>query len=205
MAIETPQPWPSTAGWLPPDTDQLVVAIVLRAFCDMAICENPKSSNRSGRIDTYNRRAGAPIGSYWCGSWATSVWVDAGADVPPEERASCDIIGRWARTCLGCGVKNPMEQVEVCATCHHPILWTNTPQVGNLVLYTDHARLPGSGDLHLHHVGLLIRHEPYLVSAEGNTSYSGFSRNGEAVLVKLVDSSRVAGYVRPRRRRAATS
>lgn len=174
MPIEAAQPWPSFAGWLAPDLPALNKAIVFRAMADLGICEMPPSSNRSGRIDLYNTRAGAPLGSYWCASAATSWYVDAGADVPPSERASCDAIMAWAK---------------------REGLWSATPVEGALVLYG----VPGNAE----HIGLIIRIAPYLISIEGNTAFSGFTRNGEAVLVKKVDTTRVLGYVHPRARRVA--
>lgn len=175
--IETPQAWPSVAGWLAPDLPGLNKAIVLRALADVGICEMPPSSNRSGRIDAYNIRAGAPLGSYWCASEATACYVDSGADVPLSGRASCDVIMAWAKKE---GLFVPKAQ---------------TPLPGYMVLYgtaTD-----------AHHVGILIRSAPYLIDVEGNTSFSGFSVNGEAMLVKRVDVTRVVGWVKPRARKAA--
>jgi hypothetical protein len=177
---EQAQPWPSVAGWLAPDLPGLNKAIVFRVMADIGICEQPPSSNRSGRIDAVNQRAGAPLGSYWCASEATACYVDAGADVPSEGRASCDVIMQWA-------IKNGLFV---------PISGSSGLVVpGMMVLYGTAADA--------HHVGIIIRSSPYQISAEGNTSFSGFSTNGEAVLVKKVDLARVAGYVRPRPRRAA--
>jgi hypothetical protein len=160
-----------------PDLPGLNKAIVFRALADVGICETPPSSNRSGRIDKYNSRAGAPLASYWCASAATSWYVDAGADVPPSGRASCDVIMAWAKKE---GLWEPKESV---------------PLPGWMVLYGTPADA--------HHIGVIIRGSPYQISAEGNTAFGGFSRNGEAVLVKKVDLTRVVGYVRPRARKAA--
>lgn len=171
MPIEKPQAWPSFAGWLAPELPPLNKAIIFRAMADLGICENPPSSNRSGRIDEYNARAGAPDGSYWCASFSTACYVDAGADVPLSARASCDTIMAWAK-------KNGT--------------WHAKPIEGALVLYGTPADA--------HHIGIVIRLTPYLLSIEGNTAYGGFSVNGEAVLVKKVDTTRVVGYVHPRPR-----
>ena len=175
--IEQPQNWPSTAGWLSPSVPALNKAIVFRAMADIGICEMPPSSNRSGRIDAYNTRAGAPLGSYWCASAVTTWYVDAGADVPGTGRASCDVIMQWAKKQ---GLFVPKAG---------PVL------PGYMVLY--------GLETDAEHIGLVIRESPYQISVEGNTSFSGFSRNGEAVLVKRVDSARVVGYVRPRSRQTA--
>lgn len=169
--IEQPKPWPSFAGWLGDDVPPLHKAIIFRAFADLGICENPASSNRSGRIDEYNRRAGAPLASYWCAAAATAWLVDAGADAPPQDRASCDAIMAWAKK-VG--------------------LWHSTPIPGALVLYGTPADA--------HHIGLVVRVAPYAISIEGNTSFSGFTTNGEAVLLKKVDPTKVVGYAYPRPR-----
>lgn len=176
MTIEIAQPWPAVAGWLKPELPNLNKAIVFRALADVGICEMPPSSNRSGRIDAYNQRAGAPLGSYWCASEATACYVDSGADVPPTDRASCDVIMAWAK-------KNGLFVPKGGAVLP-----------GYMVLYGTAADA--------HHVGILIRESPYQIDVEGNTSFAGFSRNGEAMLVKKVDLDRVVGYVRPRARAA---
>lgn len=177
---ETPQAWPSVAGWLAPSLPTLNKVIVLRCFHDLGICEQPPGSNRSGRIDTYNKRGGSPVGSYWCMNWATSVWVDAGAQVPDRSRGSCDVTWHWAR---------------------RQGLATDDPVPGAMVIYTNKRTLatgPFAGHLDAVHVGIIVRVEPYLIAAEGNAAWSGFSANGEAVLLKRVDTARVLGYVTPR-------
>jgi hypothetical protein len=181
MATEKPQPWPSVAGWLTPDLPMLNKAIVFRCFHDLVTCEKPAGSNRGGRIDTYNKRGGSPVGSYWCMNWATAVWVDAGADVPDRDRGSCDVTWHWGKR-QGLEIKQPVP--------------------GAMVVYTNWRKLtagPFAGELDAVHVGIVLRTDPYLVSAEGNASWGGsFSANGEAVLLKRVDSGRVLGYIKPR-------
>ena len=171
MPIEKPQPWPALAGWLSPNLPALNRSIVFRCFHDLGICETPAGSNRSGRIDTYNQRAGSPLGSFWCASQATAVYVDAGADVPLTLRASCDELMKWAK---------------------REGLWSQRVIEGAMVLYG----VPGDAT----HVGIVIRVSPYLISAEGNAAFGGHSRNGEAMLVRKVDVSRVLGYIHPRPR-----
>lgn len=181
MPIEMPQPWPAALAHIPPDTPSLAIAICDRALSDIVVCETPRSSNRGGRIDEYNRRAGAPLGSYWCASAATAWVVDAGGDVPPTDRAVCETIMRWAIA----------QQ-----------LWFSTPVIGAFVLYgtpDGHGSWKVNDAGHYaHHVGIVVRVLPYLVSFEGNTAFSGFSVNGEAVLAKLIDTTRVLGYAHPR-------
>lgn len=178
-------PWPHIFPWF---TDALPVLnrqIVMRALQDLGTCEEPAGSNRGERIDEWNKRAGSPLGSFWCASWATSVWEDAGAEVPFSERASCDRIVSWAL---------------------HESLWipnnsvSRDPRVyeGHFVVYTNREKL-ASGNLDAVHIGVVIRCAPYLLSLEGNSSLGGaFSANGEAVVLRRVDVRRVYGFVRPR-------
>lgn len=162
-------PWPSMAGWLPDDLPQLNKAIIFRAFSDAGICEVPMSSNRSGRIDEYNQRAGVPLGSYWCMSWATAVWEDCGAKIPSSGRASCDIVMEWAK-------QNG--------------LWHQEPVIGALVLYG----VPGNAE----HTGIVIRTSPVRRSLEGNAGVAGgVTRNGEGVEMKVVAANRVLGFAHP--------
>jgi hypothetical protein len=118
-------------------------------------------------------RAGSPLGSYWCSAWATAVWEDAGADVPTSLRAVCEAVRLWA---AGNGT----------------LILSSPPKPGYLVLYR-------GADQKAHHVGIIIRSEPYLISAEGNAPWAGESNNGEAVLLRRVrpTSQPVMGYVRP--------
>lgn len=156
------------ARWLPDSTPPLERAIVLRALSDIGICENPPGSNRSGVIDEYNRRAGAPLGSYWCAS-AMGVWIEDAGGQTPAGRASCDNWYAWAKT---------------------NGLWTLTPRPGYGVLY-------GVGD-DAQHCGVVVRITPLLLSVEGNTSLGGqFSRNGVAVDLKEVNQPRRLGYIIP--------
>jgi hypothetical protein len=157
------------AGWLSDEVPHLNRLIVMRALCDLGICETPEGSNRGGRIDGYNRRAGAPLGSYGCASWATAVWVDCRATVPPTSRASCDVVMAWAQ---------------------REGQWSRrAPVVGAFVLYGTEADAS--------HIGILIRTAPYLISIEGNAAWGGHSRNGEAVVCRRVDLARVVGFVHP--------
>ena len=129
--------WPAMAGWLEGSPDALGTAIVMRLFRDLLICEEPPSSNRGARIDAYNTRAGAPLGSYWCASFLACVWDDAGAETPGYGLApSCD---EWVRYAKREGLWVPK---------------TERPKVGNAVLYgtpTD-----------AHHIGCIVRTAPIL-------------------------------------------
>ena len=161
--------WPAQCAWLPDDLPQFQKAIVFRAHSDVGICEDPPSSNRSGRIDEYNRRAGVPLGSYWCASWATAVWEDCGCLLPKEGRASTDTLMQWAK-------KNG--------------LWSAEPVIGALVIY-------GKGN-NAEHVGIVGRIKPLLRSYEGNAGAAGApTRNGEGVEFKVLNLSWKLGYILP--------
>lgn len=167
----TARGWPAMAGWLSDDLPALNRNIVWRAFADAGICEVPVSSNRSGRIDEYNKRAGAPVGSYWCASWATAVWEDCGASLPRSGRASCDALMQWAKA------KGQ---------------WSQKPVIGALILYG--SRQP----LDANHVGIVIRISPIVRTLEGNAGVAGgVTRNGEGVEMKVAALDRVLGYVHP--------
>jgi hypothetical protein len=181
-------PWPGMFRHLKEDVPKLNVLICIRAAQDLAVCEEPPSSNRGPDIDAWNARAQAPKGSFWCASWATAVWEDCVVDLPPKGRASCDNLVRWAKQ-EGLWVKNDTV--------------TRFPQVlpGSMVVYTNGDKLPGHPDeLDAVHVGIVVRVTPYLMSMEGNASIGGaFSNNGEAVVLRRVDPRRVYGFISPRR------
>ncbi|MEO6564803.1 MAG: hypothetical protein ABIO63_02105, partial [Casimicrobiaceae bacterium] len=89
----------------------------------------------------------------------------------PKGRASCDNWMLWAKDTGR---------------------WSDVPALGAAVLYGK----PGDAT----HIGLIVRLDPVALSIEGNTSIeSGFSRNGIAVSLKIVDPSTdpVLGYAHP--------
>lgn len=182
-------PWPSLFRHLGEDVPKLNLLICLRAAQDLAVCEDPPSSNTGKDIDEWNVRAHAPRGSFWCASWATVVWEDSGCDLPARGRASCDNLVAWAKK-NGLWIKND------------PV--SRFPQVlpGSMAVYTNGEKLAGHPDeLDAVHVGLVIRVTPYLMSMEGNASIGGaFSANGEAVVLRKVDPRRVYGFISPRRK-----
>ena len=160
------------AGWLPRTTPLIQRTIVVMAITQgVGMLEDPPGSNRGPDIDRLNLRAGVPLGSYWCASWAGAIWQDAGAEVP-KGYASCDAWMTWGK-----------------ATNR----WTqHTPAVGSAVLYG----VPGDA----RHMGIIIRTTPVVLSIEGNTTVEGsaFERNGTAVGLKIVNErDPVLGYVHP--------
>lgn len=164
---------------LPDSLPDINVAIVRRAQQGLPILENPPFSNRSPEIDAMCKRWGVPLGSYWCALWATTVWADAGADVPP-----IDPTHNW----------HPAKSETWRDWALHEGLFTSEPEIGCAVLYGADGRAPAE------HIGVcIVSLTPIRMDAEGNTSLAGFSRNGEIATIKQVDTSRVIGYVTPRK------
>jgi hypothetical protein len=158
----------SLAPWLPADTLSGTRAVIERALKDIGLLETPLGSNRSGRIDEYNRAAGVAEGSYWCASACGAWWRECGFEVP-RGYASCDAWLTWAKVTQR---------------------WRRMPELGAAVLYG----VPGDA----RHIGLIVRLTPAVLSVEGNTTVEGsaFERNGTAVAMKLVtDRDPVLGYV----------
>lgn len=160
-------------SWLtPPLADPLSADIVRRARDWIGECEEPPSSNRGPMVDAWNRARGAPLGSYWCASFATSVWADCGAEtagvgVDP----SCESLRQW---CIRTG------------------RYAATPSLGALIFYRTKPSEAVS-----HHVGLVARVTPYLVTIEGNASWGGdFTGNGECVITRRPSPSSpsIMGY-----------
>ena len=97
--------FPRGARWLASAMDERhddancrAILAVERALRDVFLMEAPPGSNRSTTIDAYNTRAGAPLGSPYCASAATAWWEDVGLEVPASDRASCDVLYKWALT-----------------------------------------------------------------------------------------------------------
>lgn len=167
--------WPNECGFIDPSSvPHLNLRIVRRAMRDVGLCEIPKGSNRSPRIDRYLRESGVPENvirsgrGYWCAAACGAVYRDAGATVPTAY-AACQ---NW----LNWGIKNGWLKKE--------------PIVGAVVLY-------GSGN-QSHHCGIVLRTDnSYLLSIESNTSLNGYSREGLMCAVKEIARDKVLGYCWP--------
>jgi hypothetical protein len=156
------------------DIECRAILAVERALRDAFLMESPPGSNRGKSIDSYNTRAGAPLGSPYCASAATAWWEDVGLEVPARDRASCNVLYRWSLA---------------TRRFHH------APAIGALMLYGT-----GNKDNPSNHVGIVIRLTPLLVTFEANTSMDGrFNREGFCFDRKLVDrlTPNVLGFVRP--------
>ena len=157
--------------------DPLAAAIIREAQLRIPILENPPLSNRSPEIDAMCRAWGVPLASYWCALFKADVWKAAGAETPPIKGDSYHpaIADTWRRWALETGRFSP------------------TPALGYGVLYGTAGKEPA------HHVGVcVVSVKPVALDIEGNTSGAGFDRNGELATIKLIDTSRVIGYVSPR-------
>jgi hypothetical protein len=158
----------SLCAWAPNTLPSVNLAIAKRALLDIGICEVPPGSNRSGRIDEYVTAVHSPYGSYWCAAAVAAWWREASAETPPSQGGSCDAWAHWARDTGR---------------------WTGGPEIGRAVVYG----VPGDAS----HIGVVVRVYPLLLSVEGNTTIEGFSRNGVAVDLKMVNKARVLGYIDP--------
>jgi len=167
--------WPAEAGFLNPSAiSPLQLLIARRALRDVGLCEIPKGSNRSPRIDRYLKDAGVPDSvirtgeGFWCAAWSGAVYRDCGAKVP-NGYAACQSWLTW-------GAKNGYLK--------------KTPTVGAVVLY-------GINNTS-HHCGIVLRTDNgYLLSIESNTSLNGYSREGLLCGLKEIAVDKVLGYVWP--------
>lgn len=163
--------WPREIGWLVPGENctELGFRIALRAWKDIGIVEVPLGSNRGTRIDRYAQRAGSPLGSWWCAIWAGAVFADAGALVPK----GYPLTDNWL-----------------------PHI-TDKPVIGAAVLYGLRKRGPVRSDMDAHHIGIVVRLDPLMLTVEGNRGYAGTTNNGVAVDIGPVTRKDILGYMHP--------
>jgi len=165
--------WPTDAGWIDPEVNctQLQYSIVIRALKDVGILEQPLGSNRGKRIDEYAKRAGVPPGSYWCAIWAGAVYADCGALIP----------------------------MNYAGTDYWLPYVVSEPVIGAAILYGLRKKGPVRDDMDAHHIGIVVRMDPMLVTIEGNRSFAGTaSNNGIAVDIGPVTRKDILGYFHPR-------
>jgi hypothetical protein len=157
--------------------DPLARDIIRNAQLDIPILENPIGSNRSPEIDAMCRQFGVPLGSAWCALWTAKSWTASGAEIPPVrgDHYHPAIAETWRVWAL-----------ETNRFSHMPIL-------GAAPLYGNAGREPAV------HIGCcVVSLTPILMNFEGNTSETGFSREGELTELKRVNTERLIGYVHPR-------
>jgi len=163
--------WPREAGWLIPggNCTELAHRIVLRALRDVGIVETPLGSNRGTRIDAMIRRAGLNPPQWWCAIWAGAVFADAGAKVP----RGYPLTDNWL----------PYVVPESA--------------VGAAILYGVRRKGPVRPDMDAHHIGIVVRLEPVMLTIEGNRGYAGATNDGVAVDIGPVVRKDVLGYFPP--------
>lgn len=155
--------------------------IIRLAQADIPILENPVGSNRSPEIDGWAKQWGVPLGSAWCAGWTNEKWLAAGAETPPWDKNNPHhhpwIADWWREWALIEG------------------LFSHVPVLGAAVLYGKHGHEPAE------HIGCcVVAISPILMDFEGNTSETGFSREGELTGLKRVNLDRLIGYIHPRER-----
>lgn len=131
-------------------------------------------ANRGPEIDRFNRAAGYPLASFWCGTFMNACLMAAG--FPSEHFLGyCPDIEHHARTGQG------------------NWSWHTTPKPGDLVLYT----IRGAAN----HVGIVASvGASELETIEGNTHpdhFSGPEDNGFGVFVRHRPRSLPRGFARP--------
>lgn len=175
---------PRELGWLVPgyNCTELGYRICQRALLDVGILEVPNGSNRGGRIDRMTKRAGLPMGQWWCAIWAGAVFADCGALVP----TGYPLTDNWLPFLREGGAKAKA-------------------QPGDAVLYGLKKKGPVVKWGDAHHIGIVVRlPEPklgqhLLLTIEGNRSFAGTSsNNGIAVDIGPMVRSDVLGYFAPR-------
>lgn len=155
--------------------DPIAAAIIRGAQSDIPILENPIGSNRSPELDALADKWDVPRGQAWCAGWTAEKWKNAGAEVPPVRDAKgwhpwkAETWHQWA--------------LETCR-------FSSTPAKGYAVLYGNGGKGPAT-----HIACCVVSLVPILMDLEGNTSETGFSREGELTELKRVNLERLIGYV----------
>lgn len=163
-----PAPRKRRAGWLADhNSTELERTVVERAFDDLGITEDPLGSNRGTRLDEWTKRSGLPPGQWWCAIWVGAVLADCGLKIPKSYPACDAWLPYMAR------VKTPPRSVCV-------------------VLYG--LRKEKYEDAH--HIGIVVRTSPVVLTIEGNRSLAGTaSNNGVAVDIGPMTRRDILGYI----------
>jgi hypothetical protein len=167
------QTWPADLGWLVPPPSSganctaLQYAVCQRANKDVGILEVPIGSNRGVRIDRYLRRAHVPESLITTGR------------------------GWWCASQTGavlidCGVPVPTDYGSCDAWL--PYL-DKKPTIGSVVLYGVRGNA--------HHIGIVVRLTPMVLTIEGNRGYAGTTNNGVACDIGPMNRTDILGYISP--------
>lgn len=167
----TPDVWPADAGWLVPgyNCTPLGYAVVIRALKDVGILEVPLKSNRGVRIDAMTKRAGLALPK----------------DPTKPGYWWCAI---WAGAVMADA--GSLIPVDYPATDKWLPYCTAKREIGSAVLYGVR------GDAH--HIGIIVRTEPMVLTIEGNRGYAGTTNNGVAVDIGPMLRTDILGYYAPR-------
>lgn len=186
---------PRPAGWLAVGDNCLPLGyeIVLRALCDLGICEQPEGSNRGGRIDAMCKRLGIEPPAYWCAIWVCCVLADRGCHFPLMG-ADCD---QWL----------PYVHLARLADILHASAAAQRAMIGSQILYgtrgtgtpSESASAPAlkRQGWDAVHIGIIARITATRVfTIEGNRGYAGgVTNNGEWVGMEPVNRNDVIGVV----------
>lgn len=173
MALRKLKPvtWPADAGWLVPgyNCTPLGYAVVLRALKDVGILEVPLGSNRGTRIDAMTKRAGLSVSN---NPKSPGYWW-------------CAI---WAGAVMADAGSLIPEGYPACDS------WlpycTQKPEIGSAILYGVRNDA--------HHIGIVVRLEPMVLTIEGNRGFAGSTNNGVAVDIGPRLRTDILGYYAPR-------
>lgn len=164
--------WPDAARWLTiNNSTPLGRAIVMRALRDVGLMETPPGSNRGTSIDLWLRAAGVPESLIESGR---GYWCAA-----------------WAGAVFrDCKCKVPVGYASCDAWIEHR---TSTPVVGSAILYG----LNKATGIDAHHIGIVVRVQPMIVTIEGNRAWAGTSNNGVCVDIDPPMRKDILGYIHP--------
>lgn len=188
-----PQDDPRVAGWLVPDQNctEFGYEVVLRAFCDIGICEQPEGSNRGTRIDAMAKRLGLTVGQYWCAIWVCCVLADRGC-LFPVAGAACDQWIRYSTLTTLAGILSASPEAQ-------------KHMIGGQILFGtrgrgDHRRAApaltadGWDAVHIGIITRITRTRVYTI--EGNRGYAGgVTNNGEWVSNEVCKRTDIIGVI----------
>lgn len=158
-------------GWLyDGNSTELTRTIVDIAGIDIGTCEDPIGSNRGKRIDEWLIRAGVPQSLISSGKgWWCAAWV--------------------GHVWIDAGCLVPPNYAAVDSWLPFMSPWSER-RIGDAVVYG----VRGDG----HHIGLIARLIPTILTIEGNRSWAGTaSNNGEAVDIGPLTRKDFLGVVHP--------